>query len=138
LLRAARGRAVEQPYAISRSNVRGSGRSSEQAVECLSKRSEQRAHHSDEGEQYFVKISFRASLVRSISPRSVIEFLLAFSTLGSTSKVCSTIVLSPSKRYLAVAPINDKGIWFYFLHITDPRIARCLHRYDAVIFVKDR
>src|SRR6516162_1156173 len=47
-----------------------------------------RSIHRDVGKQYFVKISLSASLVRSMSPRSMIEFLVSFSIFSSPSKVC--------------------------------------------------
>src|SRR5215475_7892718 len=59
-----------------------------------------RSIHRDVGKQYFVKISLSASLVRSMSPRSMMEFLVSFSIFSSPSKVCSTIVLSPSNDIL--------------------------------------
>src|SRR6266446_9136770 len=59
-----------------------------------------RSIHPDVGKQYFVKITLSASLVRSISPRSVMVFLLSLSIFSSPSKVCSTIVLSPSNNIL--------------------------------------
>src|SRR6266446_9666235 len=75
--------------------------------------------HPDVGKQYFVKINLSASLVRSISPRSVMEFLLSFSIFSSPSKVCSTIVPSPSNDILRLcSSITTESGFLSFIYYT--------------------
>jgi hypothetical protein len=68
--------------------------------------------HPDLGRQYFVKISLSAALVRSTSPRSLMEFLLSLSIVGSRSNLCSTIVPSPSNEILSFfsSIITESGL----------------------------
>src|SRR5262245_2708676 len=78
-----------------------------------------RSIHRDVGKQYFVKISLSASLVRSMSPRSMMEFLVSFSIFSSPSKVCSTIVLSPSNDILRLcSSITTESDFISFMQYT--------------------
>src|SRR5262249_44279532 len=66
-----------------------------------------RSIHRDVGKQYFVKISLSASLVRSMSPRSMMEFLEPISKSSEEEKEAGE--LDESKEVLGVVFPADEN-----------------------------
>src|SRR5262249_16244673 len=96
-----------------------------------------RSIHRDVGKQYFcedqLECVFSAFNVAT-KHDGILSIFLDFQQSFESMFYYRAVTL---KRYLAVVLVNHNGGRFYLLHVIHPRIARCLHRYDALIFVKD-